>query len=72
MAAHGWARAGCRTTHPGSPEQDDQAAQPYPVAVITGGAHHGNDFLDRRRIRWMLTTLVAGRSAVVAAGQGRS
>jgi hypothetical protein len=36
-------RKGLADPQPGSPEHDDQAAQPYAVGVITGGAHHGND-----------------------------
>jgi hypothetical protein len=35
-------REGFADQQPGSPQHDDQAAQPYPVAVITGGAHHGS------------------------------
>src|SRR6188472_1199953 len=42
-----------RLTDPqaGAPEHDDQAAQPAAVETVTGAAHHGDDLLDRRRIR---------------------
>jgi hypothetical protein len=35
---------------PGSPHDHDQPAQPAAVRAIAGGAHHGDDLLELRRI----------------------
>ena len=35
----------------GSPEHDDQAAQPTAVDAVAAPTHDGDDLLDRRRIR---------------------
>jgi len=45
-----------------SPQHDDQAAQPGPIRVITGGAHHGDDLLDGRRVSGIPQALVAWRA----------
>ena len=47
------------------------AAQPDPVGVIPGGAHDRDDLLDRRRVRRIAQTLVAGRAAFVEARERR-
>jgi hypothetical protein len=49
----------------GSPEDDDQAAQPATVDAVAGVAHHGDDLLDRRWVGGVAHTLVARRPAVV-------
>ena len=56
---------------PGAPEYDDHAAQPDAVRTITGSAHHRDDLLHGRRIRWIPKALVARRNASVEAGRGR-
>jgi hypothetical protein len=48
-----------------------RATQADAIGGIADGAHHGDDLLDRRRVWRILKTLVAGRPAVVVAGQGR-
>ena len=35
----------------GSPQHDDQRAQALPMGAVAGGAHGGDDLLDRRRVR---------------------
>jgi hypothetical protein len=50
---------------PGTPEDHDQAAQPNPVRVVTGGAHDGDDLLDLGRIGRIPHALVARRTAGV-------
>jgi hypothetical protein len=38
---------------PGAPEHNDDAAQPDTVGTISGSAHHGDDLLDARWVRWI-------------------
>jgi hypothetical protein len=49
----------------GAPEHDDQAAQAAAVDAVAGVAHHGDDLLDRRRVRGVAHPLVARRPAGV-------
>ena len=49
----------------GSPEHDDQAAQPVAVHAVSGAAHHCHDLLDRRRVGRVADPLVAGRATRV-------
>jgi hypothetical protein len=55
---------------PGTPEHDDQPAQPHCVVVVAGSVHDGNDLFDCRRVGRIALTLVARRSALVKARQG--
>jgi hypothetical protein len=55
---------------PGSPQHDDQAAQPATVDAIAGAAHHRNDLLDRGRIGRVAQTLVARRPTGVKLWHG--
>jgi hypothetical protein len=56
---------------PGAPQHDDHAAEPDPVGVIPGGAHDGDDLLDRWRVRRIAQSFVAGRAALVVARKRR-
>ena len=56
---------------PGTPEHDDQAAQPDRLGSVSRGSHHGDDLLHGWRVRRIAKTLVAGHAALVKAGQGR-
>jgi hypothetical protein len=49
----------------GSPQHDDQAAQPAAVHAVAGAAHDGHDLLDRRRVRRVAHPLVARRPSGV-------
>jgi hypothetical protein len=53
---------------PGAPEHDDQPPKPDAVGAIAGGAHDGDDLLDRRRVRRVAEPFVARRSAAVVPG----
>jgi hypothetical protein len=55
----------------GTPQHDDQRAQPPPVAAVAGGAHDGDDLLDCRGIGWIAVAFVAWRTAGMEAGRGR-
>jgi hypothetical protein len=59
-----------RDPQAGTPEHNDQAADPDPIGILTGGPHHRDDLLDGGRIRWIPETLVAGRMALVKAREG--
>ncbi|MHB8695788.1 MAG: hypothetical protein ACYDHH_31610 [Solirubrobacteraceae bacterium] len=60
---------------PGTPQHHDQRAEPTPVPVLPGLAHHANDLVDRWGIgwvalpfvRWSVTSTVPG----IAAGERR-
>jgi hypothetical protein len=56
---------------PCAPEHDDHAAQPDAVATITRRAHHRDDLLHGRRIRWIPKPFVPGRNASMEAGRRR-
>ncbi len=56
---------------PGAPQHHDQAAEPDPVAILAGGAHDRDDLLHRRRVWRVPQATIAGRAAVMVAGQGR-
>jgi hypothetical protein len=56
---------------PGTPEHDDNAAQPDAVGTISGSAHHCDDLLHARRIRWIPKSFVARRDTLVEARRGR-
>ena len=56
---------------PGAPEHHDHAAQPLAVRAIAGGAHHGDDFLDRRRVGGGVDSAVAGWATGMERGRGR-
>jgi SNARE associated Golgi protein len=56
---------------PGPPQHDDHRAQPEPVAVLAGVAHHGDDLIDRRWVGGVANALVARRAPGVVAGHGR-
>jgi hypothetical protein len=50
---------------PGAPQHDDHAAQPDALRTISGSAHHRDDLLHARRIRWIPKPFVARRNAYV-------
>jgi hypothetical protein len=54
----------------GSPQDHDQRPKAAPMRPITGGAHHGDDLLDLRRIGRVAVPLVAGHLADVEARHG--
>ena len=56
---------------PGTPEHDDHAAQPYALCAVAGGAHHGDDLLDRGWIGGVAHSFVSWWAALVKAGEGR-
>lgn len=56
---------------PGTPKHDDQRANPEPVAIVGGLAHHRDDLLDGRRVSRIALALVAGHPTSVMPGQGR-
>lgn len=55
---------------PGTPEHDDQPAQPHRLRSVPRGSHHGDDLLHGWRVRRIAKTLVARHAALVKAGQG--
>jgi hypothetical protein len=56
---------------PSAPQYDDHAAKPDCVGVITGGAHHGDDLLDRAETRAVLLDPAARRSLLRRIRSGR-
>jgi hypothetical protein len=56
---------------PGPLEDHDQAAQAASVGVVAGGAHHGDELLDLRRIGRIAKAFVVRRLTGVEAGHGR-
>src|SRR5215210_4327189 len=54
----------------GSPQHDDQAAQPAAVYAVARAAHHSDDLLDRGRIGRVAHPLVARRPAGVKLRHG--
>ena len=54
-----------------APQDDNQAAQPLAVEAVAGGPRHGDDFLDRRRVRGIAHALVPRRAAGMESGHGR-
>jgi hypothetical protein len=54
---------------PGTPQHDDQTAQPHPIRIITRSAHHGDDLLNRRWVWRVLQALIAWWSSLVTAGK---
>jgi hypothetical protein len=48
---------------PGTPQHDDQPAQPAPVHAVAGGAHDGDDLLDGWWVGGVADPLVARRPA---------
>ena len=56
---------------PGTPEHDDQSAQPHRLRSVPRGSHHVDDLLHGWRVRRIAKTLVARHAALVKAGQGR-
>jgi hypothetical protein len=55
---------------PGSPEHDNQGAEPEPVVGTARLAHHGDDLLDPRRIGRVAEALVAWWATGLEATQG--
>jgi hypothetical protein len=53
---------------PGAPQHHDQGTQPCTVWTVAGGAHDGDDLLDRGRIGRVAEALVARGSPLVIAG----
>jgi hypothetical protein len=54
----------------GTPEHDDQAAQPAAVDTVAGVAHDGDDLLGRRWVCGVAHPLVARRPAGMEVRQG--
>jgi hypothetical protein len=55
----------------GAPEHDDHRAQPEPVTIVGGVAHHANDLVDSGQVRRVQHALVARWAAGVVAGHRR-
>jgi hypothetical protein len=55
----------------GAPEQHDQRPETQSVRLLTSHAHDCDDLLDRGRVGRVAHALVAGRTALVEAGQRR-
>jgi len=49
---------------PGTPQRDDDAAQPDTLQAFTRGAHDRDDLLDRGRIRRIAQPLCSGAGAL--------
>ena len=54
----------------GTPQHDDDPAEPYTLRALACGTHHPDDLLDRRRVRRIDQPFVAPREPPVEAGQG--
>ena len=55
---------------PGTPEHDDDPAQPHRLGPSPRRSHHRDDLLHGRRIRRIPQALVARHAALMKAGQG--
>src|SRR6266536_3483182 len=55
----------------GSPQHDDQPAEPPAVQTVAGDAHDRDDLLDGGRVGWIAQALVARRMTGVKAGHRR-
>jgi hypothetical protein len=53
---------------PGAPQHHDKGAQPCAVRIVAGGAHDGDDLLDRGRIGRVAEAFVPRDSPSVIAG----
>jgi hypothetical protein len=51
-----------------APQGDDHLAPPPAVPIVRGMAHHGDDLVDRGRVRGVADALVAWRTSGVIAG----
>jgi hypothetical protein len=55
----------------GAPQKHDQRAEPLTVRAVAHDAHHGDDFLDGRRVGRVVLALVARWAAAMVAGHCR-